>query len=522
MPIGRASTSMRSDDRDIRELIRPLRRRWWIVALVAVLVASATYLHYRDQPARYSASTSIFVQPSQLDGIVFGGGADATTASRTVKNQAQLLQTRSVAERVARDLEYRGNPESLLAQVSATALEDSDFVQIQAVGPSPGTAAAIANAFAKAFVDLRSTELRDDARKARQEIEARLERLAVIPSNTKLRRTLDSRLQQLRVVESIPTGEAEQVDRAVASPQSIGADPVRNAIFAGILGLILGGLLVYGLDALDRRMHGGDVESEYAAPVLASLPQDRKAVAKSKGTGTLLEPLLEPVRSLRTALAVSGNGLGMPRTLLVGSALPEEGKTTLTRSLALSYHEAGLRVLVIDCDLRKPSLAAVFGLSAEPGLAEVLMNAVPLEDAVQAVRPGGRSDVPTGNGNGASAYGSGERYIDVLAAGAKVSDPAAMLGTDRMRSTLKWASEHYDVVLLDTAPLLAVSDTMSLLGEVDGVLLVTRINQTTRDAARAVRTLLSRVPNVRVLGVVANGAEADGGQMYPYVGSATT
>lgn len=509
---------MRSDDRDIRELIRPLRRRWWLMAGVALLVSAATYMHYRDQPARYAASTSVFVQRSALDGI--GGGSNDTTASRTVKNQAQLLQTRSVAKQVAKDLGYTGSPDALLGLVTATALEDSDFVQIQAVGGTPEAAAAIANGFAKAFVRLRSTAVRDDARKARQDIETQLERLPVIAGNVKLRRTLEARLEQLRVVESVPTGDAKQIDRAVASPQSIGADPVRNAIFAGVLGLILGGLLAYGLEALDRRMHGEEVESEYAAPVLASLPQDRKAVARSQGTGQLLDPLLEPVRSLRTALAVSGNGLGPPRTLLVASALPEEGKTTLTRSLALSYHEAGLKVLVIDCDLRKPSIAGVFGVKAEPGLAEVLMGSATLEAGVQRAftETRGEESVLANNGSGLQRHD--ERHIDVLAAGAKVSDPAAMLGTKRMRTTLQQAAEAYDVVLVDTAPLLAVSDTVSLLSEVDGVLVVTRINQTTRDAARRIRTLLSRVPNVRVLGVVANGAEeADAGQIYPYVNS---
>lgn len=513
---------MRSDERDFRELIRPLRRRWWILAGVALLVAAGTYLHYRDEPARYAAQTSIFVQPSQLDSIVFGGGSDVVTANRTVKNQAQLLQTRSVAQKVARDLGYSGSPEALLGRVTATALEDSDFVQIQAVGPTPETAAAIANGFAKAFIELRSTELRDDARKVRIDIEQRLEQLADIPENAKLRKTLDARLEQLRVVESVPPGEAEQVDKAVASPQSIAADPVRNAIFAGILGLILGGLLVYGVEALDRRMRGTDVESEYDAPVLASLPQDRKAVAKAQASGALAEPLLEPVRSLRTALAVSGNGLGPPRTLLVTSALPEEGKTTLTRSLALSYHQAGLNVLVVDCDMRKPSLAGVFGIDAEPGLADVLMGSLTLADAVS------RAPVQA-HGDGAMAYGASggglspspngsSRTISILPAGTKVADPAAMLGTKGMRAVLEQAAQVYDVVLLDTAPLLAVSDTISLLGEVDGVLLVTRINQTTRDAAKRIRTLLSRVPNVRVLGVVANGADqGDAGQIYPYV-----
>lgn len=531
---------MRSDERDFRELIRPLRRRWWLIVAVAVAVSGGTWLHYKDRPSTYSASTSVYLGGSVLDGLLLGTGTGVGSSPRTIQNQALLLKTRPVAQRAAQKLGFKGDPLRLLGQVNAVPLADSDFLQIAAAGGTGQAAVAIANAFAQSFVELRSKDLRDQAADARRDIEAQIKGLGKSVGDVQLRRTLEGRAQRLRFLEAVPAGQAEQVDRARVAKETT-AQPVRNAIFAGILGLILGSLVVYGLHLLDRRLRGGDVESDYQAPLLALLPDNRRAVDESTGGRTLAKPLLEPVRMLRTALAVNTtNGSGPPRTILVASAIPEEGKSTLTRSLAMAYFEAGLRVLVIDADLRKPTLAASFGVEPAMGLADILLGKTSLSEAVcpapletgsvpeflqrdQRLLTEARRahDTPLPIGNWGESEPSRGPQVAVLAAGSQASDPAALFGTRRMAALLEEAAASYDMVLIDTAPLLAVSDSIPLLPQVDGVLLVTRVNHTTRDDAKRARLLIGRVPHIRILGVVANGTTSDDAPYpYAYQGSA--
>jgi succinoglycan biosynthesis transport protein ExoP len=536
---------MRSDERDVRELIRPLRRRWWLIVAIAVAVGAGTYQHYRNQASTFSASTSVFVGGSPLDGLLLGTGGSGSGNDRTLQNQARLLRTRSVAQRVAKELGFRGDPQALLGQVTAAPVEDSDFVVISATAATPQAAVAIANGFAQAFVSLRSQDLRDEAVKARRDLERQMAALGNSTSDRRLSRTLNERLQSLRLIEAVPVGQATQVDRARAA-QEVAARPRRNAIFGGILGVILGCLVVSGLHMLDRRLRGSEVEDDYQAPLLAVLPEDGRAIDRSKAQAILAGPLVEPVRMLRTTLSVATqNGSGPPRTILVTSAVPQEGKSTLVRSLALAYYEAGLRILVIDADLRRPTLAAALGLKPEFGLADVLLDHVTLQDAVVqaeletdtvpgplqgdqrmlgatngAADPFGASATPFGAPHVQERTSRGPQ-VAVLGSGKRVSDPAALFGTRRMATLLAEASSSYDMVLIDTAPLLAVSDAIPLLNQVDGILLVTRFNHTTRDDAKRARVLISRVPQIRVLGVVANGATSDDApHPYAYAGAA--
>jgi Mrp family chromosome partitioning ATPase len=245
---------------------------------------------------------------------------------------------------------------------------------------------------------------------------------------------------------------------------------------------------------------------------------------------------------LRTALAVNTtNGSGPPRTIVITSAIPEEGKSTLTRSLAMAYFEAGLRVLLIDADLRKPTLASSLGVDPPTGLSDVLIGQTTLDEAVRLapLESGEVSeflqrdqrllaearrthDAPLPVDSWAAEHQAAHGpQVAVLSSGTQTSDPAALFGTRRMAALLEEAKARYDMVLIDTAPLLAVSDAIPLLPQVDGVLLVTRVNHTTRDDAKRARHLISRVPHIRILGVVGNGATSDDSPYpYAYAGSA--
>jgi Mrp family chromosome partitioning ATPase/capsular polysaccharide biosynthesis protein len=555
--------------------MEPLRRRWWIVALVALAISALVYLHYRGSAPTYTASTTVYVQPSSLDSTLVGGIGFAD-AERTVKNQARLLQTPAVANEVARELDYEGDPRGLLSLVTATPAEDSDFVQIDATAFDPKFAADIANGFADGFVRLGRRRVGNDAERARERIEDELSQLEPTTDNRTVRRDLQQRLATIALVEAVPTQAARQVDHAVPPPQASAPAPLQNAIFAGLLGLMLGVVLVYGLEALDRRMAPSSVEAEYGMPVLASIPMDRNAGAKVRGR-SLPASMVEPVRTVRTTLDQEVKGRPAPRTILVMSAIPGEGKSTLTKGLALGFHASGRNVLVIDADLRHPVLDDWFRLPREPGLSDILRTETSFEHALQEVSLDGgfAAEVPRDGetepgpepvtrwstpgsavretqygpasttlestlsldnsrglsssvdgadfdvipwGAGAEQSGNGARpaepVLHLISSGTKVRDPAALLGTEQMVWLLLEAEAAYDIVLIDSSPLLTVSDAIPLATGVDGVIALTRSNLTTRDDAQRFRRALDRLPDVTVLGLVLNGVRDSHGPRY--------
>jgi receptor protein-tyrosine kinase len=312
----------------------------------------------------------------------------------------------------------------------------------------------------------------------------------------------------------------QQTSPAVPSSVPTSPKPVRNAVFALVLSLILAVLAAFGLDRLDRRIRRTeDVEPAFGYPILAQIPHAGRPQPTHNGQVALAKPLKEAFRALH--LNITLESLDRPvRTLLVTSAVPLEGKTTVVRNLALAYREAGLRVAVIDADLRQPSVHRAFNVERDPGLTDVLTNRQPLHAALQEVPVDVRgletlarvhmaADVAAeAVANAASGNGSEPTpsvgALFALASGPSPANPPAVLGSERTLAVLREVSEEYDVVLVDGPPLLPVSDALPLLSMVDGVIVVGRLDMTTTVAARRLARQVSRVPDARVLGVVVN------------------
>jgi Mrp family chromosome partitioning ATPase len=197
------------------------------------------------------------------------------------------------------------------------------------------------------------------------------------------------------------------------------------------------------------------------------------------------------------------------RTLLVASALAGEGKSLVARDLALTYADAGQKVAILEADLRRPTMARLLDVNAEPGLTDVFSQAEILRSAIQRVSSS-HPLTPTiaideSDTSALLTIGEGTRgSLDVLTAGAPAETLTAAVAAEAIKSVLSRLTEEYDVVIIDSAPLLLATDAVPLLTAVDGVLLVARVGKTTEDAAKRVGELLGRVERVRVLGLVAN------------------
>ncbi len=487
---------MQPENLDIRHSLDPFRRRWRLIAVIVLAITAVTYYHYARQPEKYSASTQMFVRsvgPTPL----LGSDPD-TDPARRLLNESQVLQSPPVAAEVAKQLGYTGDPRNLLKQITVTPSSEADLITLTATTADPSRAALLANTFASAFATLS------------------------VPSNKP---------------EAAPV---VQIDRATVPTGGSSPSPLRNAVFAAVLGLVLAWLLVIALEAFDRRLRHSEVEAEYGLPLLASVPFTRKADGATRSGSRLPVAVMERVRGLRTILDHGGRSGIAPRTVLVTSAIPGEGKSTLIKGLAMAYFESAKSVLVIDADLRRPMLHEFFEAPLVPGLADVLRSKVSLHDAVQDVQEGDiepafdpvlassgpmatvapqrKSDPRQTADHWLSADGDvvGGPVVHLLASGSGTSDPAALLGSAQLRALLAEAVAHYDIVLLDSPPVLSVSDAIPLATAVDTVVIVARSEFITRDAALRCRQALERVPTVTALGVVANAVRNDEGHSRPY------
>lgn len=508
-----------SETPDLRQLLRPIwARRWWILAVV-VLTTAVTYKYFNDQPKQFRSSTAIFVQQSELESALFGG-AYSFGDDRTISNQASLLRTAAVVRTVAERPEFRGQtPGSLLSKLTALPRGGSDFIDISVTDDDPVRAAKLADAFAAAFIANRSSVLRAKVIRARQAAQKELDETPAGPGTRVARENLSQRVRQLQTVESLPSGNAEQVDRAPQGVQ-VAPKPRRNAIFAALMSLILAIGTAFGLNRFDRRLRTVDaLESAFSLPLLGTLPVVSEAAPHESGQPSIAPLFREACRSLRTNIELSS--LDRPvKTLLICSGTPGEGKSTVARSLALVYAEAGLRAALVEADVRRPTLSKALDIEADVGLTEVIAGQIDLDDALYRVEyAGGHAALArTGVVEGSkSVEAADEGTLHVLPSGGEPPNPPVMLASRQMQDLLASLVSNHDIVIIDSPPLLVVSDAVPLIGLADATLVVARLGETLRDAAKRVGSVISRVPDARPLGVIANGvntSDVSGGFRY--------
>jgi tyrosine-protein kinase len=308
------------------------------------------------------------------------------------------------------------------------------------------------------------------------------------------------KLSQLETLGDV-NRPVEVVRRAQEPDGPIAPRPVRDTIIGGVLGLVFGLLLAFALAALDRRLRStAEVQEELDLPVVGRIGTKLLGTAAlPSANGRPDEPDLEAVRMLRTNIDFLGAGAPL-RTVVVTSALPEEGKSTVAVALAATAAtRPGARVLLMECDLRRPVLAERLGLRAHPGLSDYLAGHAAPADVLQTFALPGAGD-------------GGPRLV-CITAGTAVPRPAELLQTERMKELVAQLREVYDLVVLDATPLLAVVDALELVTGSDGVLFCVRAGRTTREQARAAAEALAKLP-ARPTGVVVTGLRASEDQAY--------
>ena len=529
------------------DYLRPLRARWWMIVIIALVAAVGTYRYYAGKPVVYVASTDLYMQSNSAANLLGQAANQSVDDPSFLQNQAILLRTEGVAVEAAKLLGYKGPAGALLGYVTASPLQGADFLVVTASAPNAFDAGRIANAFAQAYIATQETSSRQLALQSVQSLQKQIAALPNDASHANQRQQLLSQVSQLQLYQSAPPAPATQVQPAgLGSP--IASNPKSHAIYGLALGLLIGAALAYALDALNRRIKRvEDIEPLYGASVIAKIPSAPRTACSADPAEGLQPPIAEAFRALRAALELRSTGLpdgergvARLRTIMVTSATMGDGKSTVVRNLAMAYVEAGRRVAVVDCDLRRPDLAASLDLDPDPGLPEVLTGTAMTSDALRHVEVGGDEfamltrtrtsdsaellsnlqsrdgrDVLTTYRNDRAV--GGEPGLWVMPSSTPSWNPAAIFAGGRFEAVLQGLRAEHDIVILDTSPLAAVSDAAPLLPLVDGVLLVSRIKHTSTNAVADLKAVLAAVPDTEMIGVVANDVRArNPSYAYPY------
>jgi capsular exopolysaccharide synthesis family protein len=366
-----------------------------------------------------------------------------------------------------------------------TAGQDSDLAVTRATASSAALAARLADAYAAEYVALRRRTDRARVIAARERVVAQLRQLPARRRRGREARRLRDRLEELGVLLALRDGNVQLVERAVA-PQTPFAPRPRRTGLVGLLAGLLAGLAIAAVrDRAGRRVRrSDDLDRNLHLPVLARVPQSRALDRLPDISG----PRGEPFRTLRATLRTL-QGERPHRSIAVCSSEPGEGKTLVSWGLALAEAHAGGRVLLVETDLRLPALSARLAIGQPAGLTQLLQGETPREDAIVTVAS------------------SGHR-LDVLPAGTPSGDAAELLESDAMARLLADLEAEYEVVVLDTAPFMVVTDAMPLLSQVGGVVIVTRVGVTSIELVTELRRRLTR-GRARIFGVVLNGTPDD-------------
>lgn len=505
---------------DLRIFLRILRRRLWVIFLVPALVTGAAYLSASRKTKLYRTSAEILIARTEAETIFSSQLGNYIDPDRLLANQVRVIGSQEVATLATQRL---GFP----AGIGASASKTEDVITMSAVGREPERVANIVNAYADAYLTFRRSSsaaqnavVQAELRRQTAPAEARLKELEDIVNRQPLnlqeavrsgqadeRQLLlgnlapqRAQLAQLQAAANVDKGGAQLLAPAGVPGAPFEPNPRRSAFLGLAVGLMLALGLALLLDYLDNRLRGKeDLErAGKGLPVVGVIPtlagwRDREGPR----IASIEEPAstsAEAYRSLRTALLFLSLDQSVTMFQLTSPAT-SEGKTTTLANLAVVLARAGQRVIVVDCDLRRPRVHRFFGLDATPGFTSVLMGEVPLAQALVAV--------------------PGVRGLRVLPAGPIPPNPSELLASRRTSEILAALKGQADIVLVDSPPILPVSDATVLSSSVDATVVVASSNVTQRrQVARALELL--RQVDASVIGTVLNRAKVGG--VYGYYG----
>jgi non-specific protein-tyrosine kinase len=442
--------------------VETVRERLWIVIATVALTTAAAVAYVTLAEKQYEAQSELLVRPSPCADPAFYALpliCESTDPTRAIDTASRLVTSNEIAQRVQEELGTDRTPEELLTAIKSEPIADSDLIAITARDSTAAGAQAIANGFAEGVVAERTQELHQQAERITADLRVQLRAL---PEGSTEAIGLQ---EQLGAVELLRTGEDPSlaVERLASLPEAAVSPRPTLSIAGGIVaGLVLGVVAAFALQALDPRLRREEqLRRLYALPVLGRIPKETGNKSSAPLNPLAVSPATaEAFRTLRGTLAASRRRDGQSsRAILVTGSSPAEGKTSTAINLASSLAAAGRSVILIEGDLRRPTIGAALDVRPEHGVVSVLIESVALEDALvsaESLAPGLKLLL-------ADYQGGWITELFSLASAAELIEEAKQLA---------------DYVIVDSPPLADFVDALPLATYVDDLLIVCRLGKT--------------------------------------------
>ena len=473
----------------LRRYVQTIRERWKLIALSVLVTTGVATAYVVTAQKTYKAEADLIVTPiagqdTTLNSIP-GPIRESSDPTRNVQTAARLVTTIDVARRAKAKLNTNRTPRSLLGDVQASPVAQSDIVAITATGSSPSSAQNLANVFADSVIADRTQKFHD-------QVDVRIN--ALKPQVAALHEPAGSPPSELRTqlseLETVRAGNdpTMRVDTRADKPTSPSWPKKKLSIIAGIVaGLALGIGGAFAASVFDPRLRREEqLRALYRLPILARIPVESRARSENAIAPHQLSPAgVEAYRTLRATLTAPRGRDDRPRAVLITGASPSEGKTTTALNLAASLALSGKRVILIESDLRRPKVGKALGFSASRGIASVLIDGLPLHEALMT----------------SDAYGENLKLLLVDRAGEWMADQFSLPAA---RGLVDEAKESADYVIIDSPPLAEVIDALPLVQMTDDVVIVCRLGRTHINRLQRLGEILAQY-NIRPAGFAVVG-----------------
>lgn len=493
--------SPRNVGAQIRDWLRVLRERGWLIfcCLVMTVTAAVTYSTLREPV--YGATARLLLEEESTDALIASGANQYVDPNRRAATNLELVTLPALASRSVKELRLPYSPEVLLSKVQGQAQADSNLIGIYVEDNDRKAAAAIANSMARQYIDFRREAAERRFTRAlarlRTQIAQREGTTATGATDAAELKALRDQARQIELLASVQTGGAELIQPASTPGAPVRPKTRRNIILAIVFGLLLGVVLATLRDKLDRRIKSeNDLRSIMPdVPIIAIVP---KTVDNLRGRVLSLEGY----RTLQTNLSFLSVDHTL-RTFLVTSAQLGDGKTTSSLHLAWSMVERGKSALLVEADLRRPGLSERLGLQGEPGVSNYLSGARPFDDFLLDIMQLTSESMGNTARPGAGLESTGT--LEIMPAGPIPPNPQALMSSAGLDELMEEAYHAADAVIFDGTPVGAFSDMLPLAKRVDGVILVVRLYHSRRDTIKRLIEQLDQNA-VRPVGIVVFGA----------------
>ncbi len=496
---------------EVRRILILLLNRAWLLFLGILLGGMLGYILSKRTTPVYQAVSVLLVNEAPTTKTT--DYASILASERVARTYTELITTTPVLEDVIEHLKLNMTSEELQENIQADLIKDTQLIEVRVDDTSPQRAAEIANTlvdvFSKRNREIQSSRYASSKASLQSQLEqieaqiattsAEVDAAAISAGSQSDRERLDGALseyrqmytslltsfEQVRIAESSSISTIAPIEVATIPEKPIRPRTLLNSILGVALGLVSSVALIFFLEAMDDTLSPDDVQREFGLPVLGVVAHHQSENGLPISASLPRSPVSEAFRSLRTNIQFASVDRSV-RTLLITSPSPEDGKSTVAANLGVAIAQSGRKVLLLDADLRRPEVHKQLKISNRSGVSSLLLlQKVKLDGIVQA------TDITN---------------LSVLTSGILPPNPAELLASAKMNELIRIVEDEYDTILIDTPPILAVTDAAVLSSRVDGVLLVIKPGVTKLDACQQALEQLERV-GAKTLGVVLNDVE---------------